>query len=64
MGEMHRARMRAIRESQGWRGRPITEAQARTLRDLCVEQDGEVDEAWLAGLTRGEASAEIERRIG
>lgn len=43
---------------------PATEAQKRFLRDLATEADGEVDEEWLARLTRREASKEIEKYGG
>lgn len=42
--------------------RKATEAQKAYLRDLCTEQDGEVDEDWLESLSVREASEEIERR--
>ena len=41
-----------------------TDLQIALLRDLVVWQDGEVDEVWLASLSKAEASAEISRRAG
>lgn len=59
MGELHRKRM-AQREREG----KATEAQLNYLRRLCIEADGEVDEDWLQSLTKAQASAEIEQRVG
>lgn len=60
MGELYRrARARRARSDD-----KATEAQIAYLRRLVLEEDGEVDEDWLAGLTRREASEEISRRTG
>lgn len=60
MGELYRrARARRARSDD-----KATEAQITFLRRLVLEDDGEVDDDWLASLTKREASEEISRRLG
>ncbi len=65
MGELYRRPIGNGRPSEpAWRSKPITPGQADLLRTLCIEDEGEVDEKWLAGLTAGQAADEIDRRKG
>lgn len=61
MGELFRKAQQANRNGSG--PESATPAQRDYLRRLCLEQDGDVDEEWLAGLSTVEASREIGRRV-